>query len=118
VSVTVSAPSTLSAAGGHDNDGALLDSLATRNLRRLAALAFICGVLVWLATPMALRRSSVWRLSRTGWALALLILVMCVLTACGGGGGPPPPTSHTYTIPITGSAGNLTHSTSVQLVVD
>jgi hypothetical protein len=119
VSLTVSAPATLSAAaGGHDNDGALLDPLVTRNLRSLAVLAFICGVFVWLATPMARRRSSLWRLSRAGSALVLLILVMSVMTACGGSGGAPPPTSHTYTIPITGSAGNLTHSTSVQLVVD
>ena len=35
-----------------------------------------------------------------------------------GGGGDPPPVSHTYQVTITGSAGNLMHSTSVQLVVD
>jgi hypothetical protein len=53
-------------------------------------------------------------------ALALLLLTGLLggLSACGGGGGNPPPVSHTYQITITGSAGNLMHSTSVQLVVD
>jgi hypothetical protein len=44
---------------------------------------------------------------------------MFTLAACGGGGGStPPPTNKTYTLTITGSAGNLSHTTSVQLVVD
>jgi hypothetical protein len=51
-------------------------------------------------------------------ACLILFAMLAVLSACGGGGGPPPPVNQTYQIAITGSAGNLMHSTSVQLVVD
>jgi hypothetical protein len=50
-------------------------------------------------------------------ACAFVIATIALLCACGGG-GTTPPVNHTYQIPISGSAGNLVHSTSVQLVVD
>jgi hypothetical protein len=51
-------------------------------------------------------------------ACAILLIAIASLSACGGGGGTPPPTPKTYEITITGSAGNLMHSASVELVVD
>lgn len=51
-------------------------------------------------------------------ACAFAIVTIAAMCACGGGGGTTPPANHTYQIPISGSAGNLVHSTSVQLVVD
>lgn len=119
VSLTVSAPTALSAAAPpRDTDTTSLATVTEGNVRSRAVVAFVCGLLALVVGPMARRKSPVWRFSRASWALALLIVTIGVMTACGGGGGTPPPTSHTYTIPITGSAGNLTHSTSVQLVVD
>jgi hypothetical protein len=119
VSLTVAVPATITttSAAPHNSfttPGALTTrSAATLTLTMCTIFAF------WFITSTR-RNHLLPRLSRPGWALALLILAMSAMSACGGGGGsgPPPPTSHTYTIPITGSAGNLSHSTSVQLVVD
>jgi hypothetical protein len=101
------------------NEPTIPGALAAANRRSLASVAFMVGALAWMFSAAARRNFAPVRLSRAGFALALLIVAMSAMTACGGGGGgPPPPTNHTYTIPITGSAGNLKHSTSVQLVVD
>lgn len=51
-------------------------------------------------------------------ACAIALVTLALMSACGGGGGTTPPVNHTYQIPISGSVGNLVHSTSVQLVVD
>jgi IPT/TIG domain len=120
VRLTVSAPSTITttsiAPGG---DSTILNASAPANRRNLVSVTLILAALAWTLVVIARRDLASVRFPRAGWALALLIVAISVMTACGGGGGgPPPPTSHTYTIPITGSAGNLTHSTSVQLVVD
>jgi len=64
------------------------------------------------------------RQRRAGLVLAAGLLVLLTWTACGGGGGgggtTPPPTGTPpgpYKITVNAKAGNLTHSTSVTLVV-
>jgi IPT/TIG domain len=120
VSLTVSVPSTIATTSiASDNDSTIFSALARTKPRGLASIAFMLGALAWMLVAVVRGSFAHARLSRAGWALALLILAISAMTACGGGGGgPPPPTNHTYTIPISGSAGNLKHSTSVQLVVD
>jgi hypothetical protein len=55
----------------------------------------------------------------------ILLLLLLQATGCGGGGTtiqPPPPPSGTqagtYTITVTGTSGNLTHTTTLQLTVN
>jgi hypothetical protein len=124
VSLTVSVPAAIATTRGapfHQDISPTLGSFAGLASQRVALITLIGALVFALSLVLAFARRTYPspRLSRATWALALLILAMSAMSACGGGGGgPPPPTSHTYTIPITGSAGNLTHSTSVQLVVD
>jgi len=81
--------------------------------------------LVWLAFCAML-----WTLLRRSrervWVSAALLLCAAVICAsCGGGGpGPPPPPpppqgtpAGTYTLTVTGSSGNLSHSKTVKVIV-
>jgi hypothetical protein len=88
------------------------------SMRMRMAAALICGIVALFSFALGARRKR--SLGFVPATAALLLLVaMFTLSACGGGGGStPPPTNKTYTLTITGSAGNLSHSTSVQLVVD
>ena len=82
------------------------------------AAALVCAIVALFSFKFGGRRKR--SLAFVPATAALLLLVaMFTLSACGGGGGStPPPTNKTYTLTVTGSAGNLSHSTSVQLVVD
>lgn len=86
-------------------------SLRVNATSALAAISFL--------SIGALGRKRQLRASFAAIAFMVLAGLLAGLSACGGGGGrTPPPVSHTYQVAITGSAGNLMHSTSVQLVVD
>jgi hypothetical protein len=74
---------------------------------------FLAAVMVW-----NLGRGS----RRSVWLGATVVLVLAALcTSCGGGtsSGPPPQGTPAgpYTITVTGSSGNLSHATTVQLTV-
>jgi hypothetical protein len=87
-------------------------------MRIVAAL--VCGIVALFSFAFGARRKRSFIFAPATTALLLLVAAMFTLAACGGGGGgtTPPPTNKTYTLTITGSAGNLSHTTSVQLVVD
>jgi hypothetical protein len=86
----------------------------------LAALAPILALAVSLLFVARTRRG------RLGSSVAILFLVLWVtleFTACGGGGGStlPPPTgtpAGTYTVAVTGTSGNTSHTTSLTLIVN
>ncbi len=84
-------------------------SLRVNAMSALAAISFL--------SVGAFGRKRRLRLPIAAIACVALAGLLGGLSACGGG-GIPPPVSHTYQVTITGSTGNLVHSTSVQLVVD
>jgi hypothetical protein len=86
--------------------------------RTRIVVALLCGLAFLLLFGFGAGRKRTFVLTPVT-AGVLLFVALCALAACGGGGGStPPPGNKTYTLTITGSAGNLSHSTSVQLVVD
>jgi hypothetical protein len=74
---------------------------------------FLAAVMVW-----NLGRGS----RRRAWLSATVVLVLAALcTSCGGGtsSGPPPPGTPPgpYNVTVTGNSGNLSHASTVQLLV-
>lgn len=64
------------------------------------------------AVPAKRRRAS---------AVMLLIVLfgaIGLMPACGGVSTPAPPKSHTYTVTVTGTSGNVTHTTNFSLTVN
>ncbi len=88
------------------------DALLLFAFAAILSLGITCSQFNEVRIPLRLRRSAV------ALACAVVLVTIALMSACGGGGGTPPPVNHTYQIPISGSAGNLVHSTSVQVVVD
>ncbi len=83
------------------------------------SLTFVAMLFVFAAARAFTAVTRTTRINAAALAGAILVAALATLTACGGGGGvTPPPTSKTYEITISGSAGNLMHSASVELVVD
>ncbi len=77
-----------------------------------AALSLLAAFAIFVFGASRTRRFTV------VFACAFVLLTLALMSACGGGGSTPPPMNQTYQIPVSGSAGNLVHSTTVQLVVD
>jgi hypothetical protein len=65
-----------------------------------------------------------WRMAIAIPMVTVLLLLTLLIAACGGGGTtppPPPPRSGTpagcYTVTVTATSGNLTHTTTLTLIV-
>ena len=73
-----------------------------------------CGILSGIAVP---RRSRGWQVS----GVAMLVLLVCAGCGASGGGSNPAPkpaaTPGTYTLTLTGTSGQLSHTTMVTLTV-
>jgi hypothetical protein len=77
--------------------------------------------LAFLGTGLTSRKKKLW-----GFLLGcLLFSTLIILPACGGGsssgggggGGHPGTPAGTYNVTVTGTAGSLTHATTVSLIV-
>jgi hypothetical protein len=80
---------------------------------------FLPGIgMIWIVAGKSKRRKAL----SQGAALTFLVLTLTlILASCGGassgGGTTPPPPPNTYAITITGTSGSLSHSATVNLVV-
>jgi uncharacterized repeat protein (TIGR01451 family) len=104
--LTITAPTRLSAFGRPLNMGSQLGAVAT-----VMPVALLLGGAGLASRGSRKRRSVLWVLNGS------LFMLFTVLAGCGGG-STPPPQNYTVTVTAASSSGSIQHSTSVTVTVE